>query len=151
MSHYSLTGNLTTIFCWICYTKVFFKCCSSVLVKCPVSAWQWHLSGLHRARVTSTPSSIFWMNWKTDCESGLIAQHQPRYHSCCSGWMRACPCRQIPKPCGRFSEKSGGRYSWILTERFFLTRCSTISRAFNWQVWFHILTHDIIFSNEGWH
>ena len=34
-----------------------------------------NLTGLHIA-LTSTPSITFGMNWNTDCEPGLIAQHQ---------------------------------------------------------------------------
>ena len=38
------------------------------------SVWK-SLTGLHRA-LTSTPSNTFGMNWKADCEPGLIAPNQ---------------------------------------------------------------------------
>jgi hypothetical protein len=38
------------------------------------SVWR-NLTGLHRA-LTSTPSKTFAMNWNSDCEPGLIAEHQ---------------------------------------------------------------------------
>ena len=34
-----------------------------------------NMTGMHRA-LTSTPSNTFEINWNTDCEPGLITQHQ---------------------------------------------------------------------------
>jgi hypothetical protein len=50
-------------------------CASNFVAEMVLSRSVWkNLTGLHRA-LTSTPSNTFGINWNTDCEPGLIAQH----------------------------------------------------------------------------
>ena len=49
-----------------------------------------NLTGLHRA-LTSTPSNTFGMNWNTNLEPGLIAQHQ-----CLTSLMLVTEWKQVP-------------------------------------------------------
>ena len=54
-----------------------------------ILVWK-NLTGLHRA-LNSTPSNTFGMNWNSDCEPGLIAQHQ-----CPTSLMLVAEWKQVP-------------------------------------------------------
>uniref|UniRef100_A0AAZ3SH37 Transposable element Tc1 transposase n=1 Tax=Oncorhynchus tshawytscha TaxID=74940 RepID=A0AAZ3SH37_ONCTS len=61
---------------------------------------------------TSTTSKTLGMNWNTDCEPGLIAQHQcPTSLMLSCGWMEEGPRSNVPTSRGKPSQKSGGCYS----------------------------------------
>ena len=80
----------------------------SIQKYCFRSVWK-NLTGLHRA-LTSTPSNTFGMTWYTDCEPGLIAQHQCRPHEC--SWLNGSKSRSnAPISSRKPSQKSRGCYS----------------------------------------
>jgi hypothetical protein len=72
------------------------------------SMWK-NLTGLHRA-LTSTPSITFGMNWNSNCEPGLITQHQCPT-SLMLLWLNGSPYSNIPTSSAKPFQKSGDCYS----------------------------------------
>uniref|UniRef100_A0AAZ3PLM5 Uncharacterized protein n=1 Tax=Oncorhynchus tshawytscha TaxID=74940 RepID=A0AAZ3PLM5_ONCTS len=115
-------GNLNTILCFqLCGNSVgkAFFCFSMTMHPCtnrgPYRNGLWrlvwkNLTGLHRA-LTTTLSNTFVMNWNSDCEPGLIAQHQcPTSRTLL--WLNgACPYSNVPTSSGKPSQKNKGCYS----------------------------------------